>query len=93
MVMRLVRDDDVREDGGEPQEIAAKPGSRPRKRSRPASPPGPRQLKMSTDEQLDTIVPDAENDGASDRDVADAEDRQEQEQPDGPSTRRWTKTR
>jgi segregation and condensation protein B len=83
MVMRLVRDDDVREDGRGSQGIAATGVSRPRRRSRPVTPPGPEQLQMGTDEQLDVISPSAEDDGASDRAEADAQETEPQEQPDG----------
>jgi segregation and condensation protein B len=83
MVMRLVRDDDVREDGSAPQGIAATGASRPRRRSRSASPAGPEQPKMGTDEQLDTLAGPIEDDGASDRRDADAQAGEPQEPPDG----------
>ena len=82
MVMRLVRDDEVREDGNEPQGIAATGTSRPRRRSRSVSPAGSGQLKMGTDEQLDTLAAPVEEDGASDRSDA-TQDAESQEPPDG----------
>src|SRR5689334_11047025 len=86
MVMRLVRDDDVQEDGSKPQGNAATSASRPRRRSRSASPTGPEHLKMSIDEQLDTAVPLSDDgDGTSDRAETgtDAQEVEPQEQPDG----------
>src|SRR5690349_8233164 len=87
MVMRLVRDDDVQEDGSEPQGNAATSASRPRRRSRSVSPTGPEHLKMSTDEQLDTAVPLSDDGGDGTSDPAetntDAQEAEPQEQPDG----------
>src|SRR4051794_28124189 len=88
MVMRLVRDDDVREDGSGSQGIAATGTSRPRRRGRSAAQSNPNQhLKMGTEEQLDAVAPTGEE-PAGESDPADAQDARgddadSQEQPDG----------
>src|SRR4051812_35018772 len=88
MVMRLVRDDDVREDGRGPQGIAATGASRPRRRGRSAAPSIANQQMMGTEEQLDAIAPSGEHDGGEADPAAGAQNAQDdgadpQEQPDG----------
>src|SRR3954451_17539426 len=74
MVMRLVRDDDVGQDGSGSQGIAATGTSRPRRRGRSAAQSNPNQhLKMGTEEQLDAIAPTGEE-PAGESDPADAQD-------------------